>query len=160
MATGLRPASSNLAMIFPITPDCSASGFKMLNVRSSAIGSAPVEARLDSRLEADGQGSEKQLDVVVGEVEAGAHEVIAAADDAGAVHVVHDRLVQDVVRAEGQEDVIEEPVVRVQLHARMVLERVGELERIRRKRERVVEEVELDPEAARVLQDAEPAAEG
>src|SRR5438309_748234 len=41
MATGFKPDSSNFARILPMTPDCRASGLRMLRVRSRAIAIAP-----------------------------------------------------------------------------------------------------------------------
>src|SRR5712692_11235578 len=159
MATGLRPASSNFVRILPMTPACRASGLRMLRVRSTAM-SAPVRGGAFSRLEPQGQGAEQQLDVVVGEVEAPADEEVLSAHDASRRLVVQLPPIGDVVGAHRDEQMIEEPVVGVDLDPGMLLERVGELEDVPREDQRVVQQVQFHPEAAGVLQDAEAAADG
>src|SRR5216684_466231 len=149
MATGLRPASSNFVRILPMTPACRASGFRMLRVRSTAM-SAPVRGGAFSRLEPQGQGAEQQLDVVVGEVEAPADEEVLSAHDASRRLVVQLPPIGDVVGARRDEQMIEEPVVGVDLDPGMLLERVGELEDVPREDQRVVQQVQFHPEAAGV----------
>src|SRR6267142_5522290 len=158
MATGLRPASSNFVRILPMTPDCRASGFRMLRVRSTAM-SAPVRGGACSRLEPQGQGAEEQLEVLVVEVEAGADEVVAAADDARPVDGVVLAAVHQVVRPHRQEEVIEKTVVGIELDARMVLERIGKFEGVGGNDQLVVEQVQLDAESARALENSEAPAE-
>src|SRR6266851_2623088 len=213
MATGLRPASSNLEMIFPTTPLCSASGFRMLSVRSMAMmaractrtrpqkqkpkrtaetrrarrkdfllaprlraGSEVARHQTQNQkpprpprrrgallllwLEPDRQRRDQELDVVVGEVDPPAKEEVAPADDARLVLRVHEGRVGEVVGADGEEEVIEEAVVRVDFHPRPVFERVGELVGVSRNLESIVEQVELDAEATGVLEDPESAGEG
>src|SRR5712664_214215 len=111
------------------------------------------------RLETEGQGAEEQLDVVVGEEEAGADEVVAAADDARPVDVIVLAVVHHVVHPRRQEKVIEEAVVRIELDARMILERIGEFEGVEGNEQLVVEQVQLDTESAGPLENAEAAAD-
>ena len=143
-----------------MTPDCSASGLRMLNVRSTAM-SAPGWARLDTSPghEPQRERAEQQLDVLVGEVEPGADEVVAAADDARPVDRVVLPCVEPIVDPCGHDDVIEKVVVGVHLQAEMLLERVGEFEGVGGNDEVVPEQVQLGAESAGPFEDAEAAAD-
>src|SRR6266568_7149934 len=115
---------------------------------------------LAQRLEAEGQGSEEKLDVVVGEVKARADEEVLAARDPSRILTVQLPRVHQVVAPRRQDQVIQEAEVDVGLDARVRLERVGKVESVDREDKRIVQQVQLGPEAACVLQDPEPAAEG